>query len=61
LIFSGAESMIAPFLTELAARYKTHGIKVGSYPSSRKHVIVSLIGVNEGLVKEVAKEVCLPF
>jgi len=52
-----AESMIAPFLAELAARYKADGVKVGSYPTFGGGVTVSLIGVNEELIKEISIEV----
>jgi len=52
--------MIAPFLAELAARYKADGVKVGSYPSFGGGVTVSLIGVNEELIKDISIEVRLP-
>ena len=51
--------MIAPFLAELAARYKADGVKVGSYPSFGGGVTVSLIGVSEELIKEISMEVRL--
>jgi hypothetical protein len=61
MIFRRAEPLIAPFLTELAGRYKANGVKVGSYPSFSKGITVSLIGSNEELIKEIATEVRLPF
>lgn len=51
------ESFIAPFLTELAARVKSDGVKVGSYPSFQKGVTVSLMGQNVEFVKGIAEEV----
>ncbi|KAF8806476.1 Molybdopterin binding protein [Phlegmacium glaucopus] len=58
------ESMIAPYLASLQARFKPHGIQVGSYPVLYKGVFVSLIGrdnINEGAEKiwlaDVAREV----
>lgn len=53
-----AEPLIAPFLTELAARVKVEGIKVGSYPTYPKGVTVSLLGQDVDLVKKIGEEVC---
>jgi hypothetical protein len=54
------ESNIAPFLTELQARVKNEGIRVGSYPQLTRGVYVSLIGPDERRVREVGEEVVLP-
>jgi hypothetical protein len=51
------ESSIAPYLTELQKRVKVEGVRVGSYPLINKGVFVSLIGRNEGRVRELGKEV----
>ena len=51
------ESSIAPYLTELQNRVKEEGIRVGSYPLLMKGVFVSLIGQDEGRVRELGKEV----
>ena len=50
------ESNIAPFLTELQARVKNEGIKVGSYPKLLAGVDVSLIGKDEARLHELADE-----
>jgi len=51
------ESSIAPYLTELQKRVKVEGVRVGSYPLINKGVFVSLIGRNEGRIRELGKEV----
>ncbi|TFK89524.1 Molybdopterin binding protein [Polyporus arcularius HHB13444] len=51
------ESSIAPFLTNLQARTKSAGVRVGSYPLLSKGVYVSLIGRDVATVKEIAEEV----
>lgn len=51
------ESVIAPFLTELQARVKKEGIRVGSYPYLYSGVHVSLIGHDVERVKELGQEV----
>lgn len=54
------ESDIAPFLTDLQARVKSEGIRVGSYPKWGVGVHVSLIGSKERvetLAQEVAREI----
>ena len=51
------ESVIAPFLTELQARVKKEGIKVGSYPKWADGVRVSLLGKDVQRLEELAKEV----
>ncbi|BEJ14076.1 hypothetical protein CspHIS471_0312500 [Cutaneotrichosporon sp. HIS471] len=51
------ESKIAPYLTELQARVKKEGIRIGSYPYLYKGVHVSLIGHDVERVKELGKEV----
>ncbi|KAI0826134.1 MoaB/Mog domain-containing protein [Irpex lacteus] len=53
---SKAESSIAPFLTELQARTKGDGIRVGSYPLLAQGVYVSLIGQNKEAVQKLAEE-----
>lgn len=52
-----AESMIAPYLTQLQKRMTAHGIQVGSYPLLRKGVHVSLIGRDREEVQRAAEEV----
>ncbi|KAI0705472.1 MoaB/Mog domain-containing protein [Earliella scabrosa] len=51
------ESSIAPYLTELQARTKEAGVRVGSYPLLSKGVYVSLIGRDVEKVREIAEEV----
>jgi hypothetical protein len=50
------ESSIAPYLTELQARTKADGIRVGSYPLLSHGVYVSLIGQDREAVKALAGE-----
>jgi hypothetical protein len=50
------ESSIAPYLTELQARTKADGIRVGSYPLLSHGVYVSLIGQDREAVKALAAE-----
>ena len=57
IVYSLPESSIAPYLTELQKRVKDEGVRVGSYPLMNKGVFVSLIGQNEGRVRELGKEV----
>ncbi|CAD6566488.1 MAG: hypothetical protein TREMPRED_002652 [Tremellales sp. Tagirdzhanova-0007] len=52
-----AESVIAPYLTELQARVKKEGIRVGSYPFLYSGVHVSLIGHDLERIKELGQEV----
>lgn len=57
-----AESLIAPYLTQLQERLRPHNVQVGSYPILYKGVFVSLIGrgsPQEGAIQlnEIAKEV----
>ncbi|KAI0342416.1 Molybdopterin binding protein [Trametopsis cervina] len=54
---SQPESSIAPYLTELQARTKGDGIRVGSYPLLMHGVYVSLIGQDKEVVKALAQEV----
>ncbi|WWC65981.1 uncharacterized protein I303_108603 [Kwoniella dejecticola CBS 10117] len=54
---SKPESTIAPFLTELQARVKKEGIRVGSYPYLYSGVHVSLIGHDIERVRELGQEV----
>ncbi|OQE44331.1 hypothetical protein PENCOP_c002G07049 [Penicillium coprophilum] len=56
------ESAVAPYLTELAAKVKPRGIKVGSYPRwGKKRNTVTLVGADkeymESLVSEVEENV----
>jgi len=64
LLFSTpmAESAVAGYLTELAAKVEPHGVKVGSYPRwGRKRNSVTLVGKDkaylDGLIQEVEKNV----
>lgn len=51
------ESSIAPYLTELQARTKDQGVRVGSYPLLSYGVYVSLIGLDAAAVKSLSDEV----
>lgn len=51
------ESSIAPYLTELQARTKADGMRVGSYPLLLHGVYVSLISRDAAAVKALAEEV----
>ena len=51
------ESSIAPYLTELQARTKAAGVRVGSYPLLMRGVYVALIGRDEETVTTLAAEV----
>lgn len=51
------ESSIAPYLTELQARTKGDGIRVGSYPLLLHGVYVSLIGQDAQAIQTLAEEV----
>ncbi|ORY34871.1 MoaB/Mog domain-containing protein [Naematelia encephala] len=51
------ESAIAPYLTELQARVKKEGIRIGSYPYLYSGVHVSLIGHDVERIKELGQEV----
>ncbi|KAL3495304.1 MoaB/Mog domain-containing protein [Aspergillus germanicus] len=56
------ESAVAPYLTELAGRTESRGIKVGSYPRwQKKRNTVTLVGTDkeflDSLVEEVEKNV----
>ncbi|KAI0088259.1 MoaB/Mog domain-containing protein [Irpex rosettiformis] len=50
------ESSIAPYLTDLQARTKGDGIRVGSYPMLSQGVYVSLIGQDRDTVLKLAEE-----
>ncbi|OCF35145.1 molybdopterin binding domain-containing protein [Kwoniella heveanensis BCC8398] len=54
---SKPESVIAPYLTELQARVKKEGIRIGSYPYLYTGVHVSLIGHDVERVRELGQEV----
>lgn len=56
------ESEVAPYLTELAGRVESKGVKVGSYPRwGKKNNTVTLVGRDqeflESLVEEVVRNV----
>jgi len=51
------ESSIAPYLTQLQARTKAAGVRVGSYPLLMRGVYVALIGRDEEAVRTLATEV----
>jgi hypothetical protein len=53
-----AESAVAPFLTQLAAKVEPKGIKVGSYPRwGKKRNTVTLVGRDEAYLESIVKEV----
>lgn len=54
---SRPESSIAPYLTELQARTKGDGVRVGSYPLLQHGVYVSLIGQDREAIKALAEEI----
>ncbi|EFX02899.1 molybdopterin-binding domain containing protein [Grosmannia clavigera kw1407] len=52
------ESLVAPYLTELAARVEPRGVKVGSYPRwNHKHNTVTLVGRDEAFIESLVPEV----
>ncbi|KAF8337048.1 MoaB/Mog domain-containing protein [Cantharellus anzutake] len=51
-----AESLIAPFLTDLSIRVKPEGIRIGSYPEFRKNVTVSLVGKDVERLRRLGEE-----
>ncbi|KAE8443420.1 hypothetical protein EG329_001901 [Mollisiaceae sp. DMI_Dod_QoI] len=52
------ESAVAPYLTELAGRVESKGIKVGSYPRwGKKHNTVTLVGRDQQLLESLVAEV----
>ncbi|KAJ5697759.1 hypothetical protein N7488_011443 [Penicillium malachiteum] len=52
------ESVVAPYLTELAAKVEPKGIKVGSYPRwGKKRNTVTLVGSDLALMESLVKEV----
>ncbi|KAI3120302.1 hypothetical protein CBS147326_9497 [Penicillium roqueforti] len=52
------ESAVAPYLTELAARVKARGVKVGSYPRwGKKRNTVTLVGADKAYMDSLASEV----
>ena len=55
--YSLPESSIAPYLTELQARTKASGVRVGSYPLLMRGVYVALIGRDEETIRTLAAEV----
>ncbi|OAA79781.1 molybdopterin binding domain containing protein [Akanthomyces lecanii RCEF 1005] len=53
-----AESKVAGYLTDLAARVEPKGIKVGSYPHwDRKYNTVTLVGKDEAFLESLVDEV----
>ncbi|KAL4253362.1 Molybdopterin binding protein [Abortiporus biennis] len=54
---SQPESSIAPYLTELQAKYKEQGIRIGSYPLLSHGVYVSIIGQDSETVQGIGKDV----
>ncbi|KAI9894617.1 MAG: hypothetical protein M1814_001972 [Vezdaea aestivalis] len=53
-----AESEVAPYLTELAARVDSKGIKVGSYPRwDKERNTVTLVGRDRDFMESIVKEV----
>ncbi|ODN78639.1 hypothetical protein L202_04232 [Cryptococcus amylolentus CBS 6039] len=54
---SKPESAIAPYLTELQARVKKEGIRIGSYPYLYQGVHVSLIGHDVDRIRSLGEEV----
>ncbi len=54
-----AESAVAGYLTELAAKVEPQGVKVGSYPRWEKdHNTITLVGRNRELMESLVPEVC---
>jgi len=51
------ESSIAPYLTELQARTKSQGIRVGSYPLLSHGVYISLIGYDAAAIQALGQDV----
>ncbi|KIH94818.1 molybdopterin binding protein domain protein [Sporothrix brasiliensis 5110] len=52
------ESVVAPYLTALAARVEPQGVKVGSYPRwERKRNTVTLVGKDAALLESLVAEV----
>ncbi|CAK7262443.1 hypothetical protein SEPCBS57363_000030 [Sporothrix epigloea] len=52
------ESMVAPYLTELAAKVGPMGVKVGSYPRwEKKRNTVTLVGKDQTLLESLVAEV----
>lgn len=53
-----AESAVAPYLTQLAAKVEPQGIKVGSYPRwGKKHNTVTLVGRDQAYLESLVAEV----
>ncbi|KAL2862342.1 flavin adenine dinucleotide pyrophosphatase [Aspergillus lucknowensis] len=52
------ESAVAPYLTDLAARTASRGVKVGSYPRwQKKRNTVTLVGTDQEFLESLVKEV----
>ena len=52
------ESAVAPYLTELAAKVESRGVKVGSYPRwGKKRNTVTLVGADKAFIESLVAEV----
>ncbi|KAJ5279311.1 hypothetical protein N7478_004683 [Penicillium angulare] len=52
------ESAVAPYLTTLAQKVESKGVKVGSYPRwGKKRNTVTLVGTDKDLIESLVKEV----
>lgn len=52
------ESVVAPYLTELAKKVESRGVKVGSYPRWEKsRNTVTLVGKDQEFLNSIAPEV----
>ncbi|KAJ5997588.1 hypothetical protein N7522_009248 [Penicillium canescens] len=52
------ESAVAPYLTELAAKVESNGVKVGSYPRwGKKRNTVTLVGADKAFIESLIAEV----
>lgn len=52
------ESAVAPYLTELAAKVESRGVKVGSYPRwGKKRNTVTLVGADKEFLESLVSEV----
>lgn len=53
-----AESAVAPYLTQLAAKVESQGVKVGSYPRwGKQNNTVTLVGRDQGYLDSLVPEV----
>lgn len=52
------ESAVAPYLTELATKVESRGVKVGSYPRwGKKRNTVTLVGADKAYLESLVREV----